>query len=552
MTDRDLPARDDDERLAEHLEGLLGPEATAALEARLVADPALRARREALARLLPTDPTEPAELAPVALPAGLAEQLGARLQREGLLPAEAPPAPDAALAEHLEGLLEPAAAAALEARLAADPALRARHEALARVALERLDAATPPVGLLELTLARLEEEGLVTPGGQGAPPPRLLPDTLRRLEAEGLLAPSGPRGLLLRLSRSPVALAAAALLLCCGAFQLGGLYQRRPALERLRERDATIDALLAESRRLREEAAARVVELAVAREQAGSAGQELSRLRAEADVLSQARQDLLVALGREQAKRVELELEATEVEALRREREALLARLAALPAPGAGARQGELQARVADLERALAGRDEELADLRIECAAALEALQQARIALQEEEPASMYVSDARRIDRWDPARREWRPVEGATQLQPGAIVRGAGAQGAIVLQDRKLELRGGTYVVTGARRLDPLPEGTGRAAPALREAAGGIREQVPLLIARLGSGNTAQRAAAQRQLSALWQRYPDPGPGVMARITQAALREDAPGPPATPQGWESWWSRVEEQVPAGE
>lgn len=552
MTDRPLDHEPgDDARLAAHLEGLLEPAEAAALEERLTGDPALRARLAALRGLLGGELEAPDALPPVPLPAGLARRLGARLAEEGLL---APVDDDQRLAAHLEGALEPAAEADLLGRLAAEPALRARREALRELAPESLVARwltplVPPAGLFELTLARLEEEALLAPEPAAAAPPRLLPGTLARLEAEGLLA-SAPRaalpvraGLLVRVGRSPWLLAAALLLGCVGAFQLGSLYQRLPALERLRERDAAIDALQASLQRQREEGAARLIELSVAREQARGAEEQLRAVRTEAGLLARGREDLQVALGREQAQRLALEVEAGQVETLRRERDALAARLAAAPPPAAP------DPRLRELEALLASRDDELNEARLELAGAQEALQQARLHAEPRsgEPASMLVSDARRIDRWDAARREWRPVEGATELQPGAIVRGAGSRGAIVLQDRELELRGGTYVVTGARRLDPLPEATGRAAP-VRAAPGSLHEEVPQLIARLGSGSAGERAEAQRRLTALWHRFPDPGPGVVARIAQGGLREDTPGPPVTPQAWEGWWGRVAEQA----
>ena len=558
MTDRDQ-----DLALSEHLEGLLPPEQAAALEGRLAAEPGLRARLSALDRVLPADPAAPVALPPLPAPPGLPDRAAARALRAGQ---------ERLLAEHLEGLLAPDQGAALEA----DPALCGRLAAL-RAALpdaDALPALAPPAGLFERTLVRLEEEGLIDPGPGAlgdaldqAPPAGLLGATLARLEAEALLVPPAPgqaapapRGLLLAWGQRRVALAAAGLLLALGAaFQLGSAWQRGPALQAVRDRDAAIDALMAEVARLREDDAAQVIELAETRRRASQAQDALQDARARAASQERVRRELEIALGEEQRVRLELESGATRLEALRAERDALRAErdalLARAPAPPAPQEPGpavaELASRARELEAALARAQEEAQDLRRDLAEAEERALQAQLAATDLAP-SMLVSDARRIDRWDPARREWRPLQGKTELRPGAIVRGAGTRSALELQDRRtFELRGGTYVVTGARGLDPLPDGALRAAPAAQAPAGALRERVPALISLLGSGGPADRAAAQRDLTALWRRFPDPGPGVVSRMT-ALRQEDANAPPATPQGWEAWWSRVEEQVAQGE
>lgn len=128
---------DDDLRLAEHLEGLLDGEARSELEARLAREPALRARRDALAAAL-----DDASLPAVPVPAGAVEGVLARLEQEGLV--------------------EPAGEAA------------------------------PPPGLLAATLGRLEAEGLVAPAaGPVAPGRPWLGQALALLLAAALGALAG-------------------------------------------------------------------------------------------------------------------------------------------------------------------------------------------------------------------------------------------------------------------------------------------------------------------------------------------------------------------------
>lgn len=539
---RRLAAIGDDAALADHLEGLLDPGATAKLEYRLAAEPGLRARLDALEAPFPANPDQPAPVAlpPVAVPDDLAWRVLARAEGAGLVRESADPT----LAEHVEGLLEPGPAAALEGRMVSDRALAARREALARALPELPPVAAPP-GLFERTLVRLEEEGLVTPGVDalpGALPAGLLDKTLGRLEAEGLVAPAAKQGVLLRFGRGPVALMAAAALLLCAvpSFLLGSHWQRGHALTAVADRDRQLDEVLDQVRRLRDEDAAQTAERAALLERLEQAGKD-------AELANEQR---LIAEGKQ--KEFRLELEERDRKLVAREQELAQARAAR---PADDRQVAELSGRIGELEGRLASRDEELVDVKSELAQAQEALHQAQIEFQRlvDKDSTMQIADARRIDQWDPVRRQWLPLEGKAQLTPGDIVRGSGAQGSIELAaGRKLELRGGTYVIRGARRLDPIPEGGAvRAGPAAARTPqpAVLEERIPALIDQLDSGSAAERAEAQRQLVELWGRLPDPGPGVISRLAQATLRPDevTGRPPASPRGWQSWWERVQEK-----
>ena len=83
---------------------------------------------------------------------------------------------------------------------------------------------------------------------------------------------------------------------------------------------------------------------------------------------------------------------------------------------------------------------------------------------------------------------------------------------------------------------------TTRAASAQRSAPSAQR--VPQLLASLNSGSKVRRDRARQELTALYYRYPDPGPTVAGRL----LGRDEEGLPSTARGWEAWWDRVEPTV----
>ncbi len=160
-------------RIADALEGLLPAAEARALEARLAAEPALAARREALVAVL----AEPVVLPPLAPPADLLGRALARLETEAARLEG--PLPDSLLAERLEGLLAPEEADLVDQAAAADPEVAARLRALRDILGER--EALPPVALP----ARLADRVAAALAGRE---PALDDATLAEL-VEGLLPP---------------------------------------------------------------------------------------------------------------------------------------------------------------------------------------------------------------------------------------------------------------------------------------------------------------------------------------------------------------------------
>jgi len=585
-----------DERLAAHLEGLLEPAEAEALERELADDAAARARLEALRAVL----AAPVELPSVPLPPGLAAAAAGRLADEGLAPAteddplaapvalpavEVPELLGEAVLDRLEaeGLVAPRAGDPLAEPVALPPV--AAPEGLDGAVLDRLEAedlvaplvgdpltppvelpaAPPPGDLGERVHARLEGEGLL------APPPvpaGLLEATLGRLEEEGLVeaAPAAggaaPAAELVRfpapgrrLGGVAVWQLAAGLLLAVGlglalGLAFGGgaggptvadrgaqvasledlVARLEDELDAARRAEADLDALYGEA-----DAERRTLE--VQRDEADLATEELGRrldaARRRLEELAAERDALLVAEGRAEALAGQLA-----------RRDAELAR--------ARARAGEaeqLAAQVDALERTRREQAEAVADLEAESAEAHERVVELELAMADHRATVMQVAQASRADRWDPALGAWVPIAGAAELPAGAIVRGEGARGSLTVGGLRYDLRGGLYVVTAARRIEPIPDADRRTgSPRGGRVGTSLEARVPELIDLFARGSAATRARAHRALTALYRRHPDPGPDVADSVLSVAIATggggEAGGPPTTVQGWEAWWGRV--------
>lgn len=358
-----------------------------------------------------------------------------------------------------------------------------------------------PPGLEELVLLRLEAEGLVAPPDAltlAAVPPGLLGATLSRLEAEGLVARAAPTpparwravAALLLAAALGAAVSAAAAAAARAPTPVVPVPAPRVVPTLIADPGARATLAAETARRVAAEAALDALPAAL------DAARERGRVDAARDA-APAREDLTRAL------------EETREQVVALERDLTLARATAEVA----------RARASALATALDDAREQVG------------------------PRGLRVDAADDVLRWDPAGGAWAAVEPDAALPPGTLVRGDGLTSALVVSGLRLELRDTTFVVVDARRIEPLPDASRRGAAA--RSAPELRTLVPALIAEFASGSAGARAEAQRALTALYRRHPDPGPGVVRRLADARLgRSEEAGPPVTAEGWEAWWRRV--------
>lgn len=426
-----------DEELARDLEGLLEPAAASELSARLEGDPELRRVREELERVL----AGPLELEPVSVPTSLQAWVA---ERAGQASAEA--GRDPLAGADLEPVQAPASLVEF---------VRARARAAAPPAEGRDPLAEPlelePVPVPTQLEAWAREQ---VAGERGAAPRATRPAV-------------PPAGLVLTFPPAAGRLAAAALLLLsCGL----GLYA-------VSARSAAAAAALASSssRDLAARAEAEAREARQARETSAAA------LEAAGRRLEQAER----RLGAREAELRQLEVTQAELvaagETLRVERERLEGQLAR-----AVAESGQLGARVAEYESALARSAGELRDARAELLAVRRSvdspervrLLEGRLASAEREARSaearaeelsqalarrggarpaveVQVGAAVGVRRWD-ARGGWERVRRGDTLLTGDIIAGEGLQCRVQLAGRRLRLSPQLYVVAEGQ-LQPLP-----------------------------------------------------------------------------------------------
>lgn len=527
----------DDHRLAELIEGLLPADEAAALELELEDDPVLGGRRLALERAL----AEPVQLPEVPVPPcvrwrvhAVAEaHLGSEVELERR-PAR----------EELAGALEGAEAPGLIEALR-DPRVRAELLELAETFADGVPEVATPPGLLERVQVRLAEEGLADAGLLAAPeaavPPGLLQATLERLEGEGLLAPSAAPQSLRAVAGGPRFrrwLAAAAALFVVGGLSAWVAYgegrrseralhdAQRPGLALVGDQPAwgTPERLRVALREAREERDVARSELEASRlghasatAALGSAVSELQAVRVELATLDRDAERLRRELAASRSEVEVVALELSELRATRRASEELLARL-------------ELEAR------------EQLAQLS-QLATERDGLRQQL--LRADRSQGLVVDASQAALRWEPGSGEWQPVAAGSQLPGGTVIRGEG-RGALVVGGRRYPLRGSAFVISADLQLEPLPEASAFASHRVRPRSPEPRDlnaKVQRWVAELGSSSPQVRSLAQSRLLDLYERFGDPGPGVVERLLRSD--EAAPGVPATARAWLVWWARVE-------
>ena len=526
----------DDHRLAELIEGLLPAREAAALELELEDDPVLGGRRLALERTL----AEPVELPPLPVPPSVRWRVHAVAEAHlgSNLELERPPAREE-LAAALEGAEAPELSEAL-----LDPRVRAELFELAGAFAAGVPEVTTPPGLLERVQVRLVEEGLADAGlltAQEAPvPPGLLRATLERLEEEGLVAPGAEAPALRVVAGGRQArrwLAAAAVLFLVAGLSAWVAYGVGRRSERALQHAQRPQPLVGEQvawgtperlrdalREAREERDAARSELEASRmERASTAaalGSAVADLQAASAELATRDRDTERLRAQLAATRSELEgiaLELSEQRTLRRASEELLARL-------------ELESReqLAEVTQLTAERD----GLR-------------RQLLRADRSQGLVVDASQAALRWEPGSGEWKPVAAGSQLPGGTVIRGEG-RGALVVGGRRYPLRGSAFVISADLQLEPLPEASAfvshRVRPAMPEPRD-LNAKVQRWVAELGSSSPQVRSLAQSRLLDLYERFGDPGPGVVERLLRSD--EAAPGVPATARAWLVWWARVE-------
>jgi len=526
----------DDHRLAELIEGLLPADEAAALELELEDDPVLGGRRLALERAL----AEPVQLPEVPVPPSVRWRVRAVAEAHlgSDVELERPPAREE-LAAALEGAEAPELAEALR-----DPRVRAELLELAAAFADGVPEVATPPGLLERVQVRLAEAGLADAGLLAAPeadvPPGLLQATLERLEVEGLVAPSvEPPALRVVAGGSQARrwLGVAAALFVVGGLSAWVAYgagrrseralhdaQRPLALVDEPTAWGTPERLRGALREAREERDAARSELEASRRgQAsataalGSAVSELRAAKAELATLDGDAQRLRRELAASRSEVEVVALELSELRATRRASQELLARL-------------ELEAR------------EQLAQLS-QLATERDGLRQQL--LRADRSQGLVVDASQAALRWEPGSGEWQPVAAGSQLPGGTVIRGEG-RGALVVGGRRYPLRGSAFVISADLQLEPLPEASAFASHRVRPASPEPRDlnaKVQRWVAELGSSSPQVRSLAQSRLLDLYERFGDPGPGVVERLLRSD--EAAPGVPATARAWLVWWARVE-------
>lgn len=470
-----------DEDLAALLEGVLAPGEAASLERDLGRDPRLRQRLDALRAVL----ADEAELAPLPLPASLADAVSERLLDEGLV------------REDLEE------GASLPVR--------------------------PPHDLLARTLGRLESASLVEPAPAPAEVSLPAPAPLTPTSPPDL--DSRPAGLLLTFPR--VLLAAAALLLVGAGLGVvaAPAEDATAALELAQgEADSARQELSEVSGRLgaaRE--ALRLAEEAARAERADRAREAQDLATAQGEVL-QARRELALLRDRlSQGEGGQAELRA----ALERAKGELAAGKALL-ARREGALE-ELRETLAGARSSLAGAQEALRQrerlLGESRAARQEAETQRALAQAELEklagrsPAGMRVANATQIERWDAETQSWSPIGPETTLGPGALVRGLSAESTLQVSGLlPYQLRSGVYVIRDDQRLVPLPANLHREVRRSPEPA---PDDVLAWIELLQSPSALERSRASQALRSQFHALGGEGQ-----------------PPTTAAAWTRWWSQA--------